>query len=567
MVRAVLVPGMILLGVTLAPRLHQWSGQLIVDDEWHAVHALLDHGYAAIATRIGVQDFSIPLTLLYRAIADSIGLDEVAMRAPALAAGIALPLLAYPGLRRLHLPPLEAWLASMLIAISPLAVMYSRTARPYALTMLLCALALFAMRPDGKMRPGLRIAVYTAAGALAIWLHPVVAPLVFATAPARPLARLGGGHGTTPAELREASFAVLALAIVAALLLGPPLWQDWQGIAHKANQDSATAYSVWRAAQLLAGSGYTWFLVLALLLWIDGARRLFRGWPEIATFVAVPVLVQWLAVLVARPRAADWGIVLARYWLPTLPILAVLAALSLAALARRAPRPGLRAAVLAIALAGALVAGPLPRAFYQPNQFTGHSRFTFDFDPRRNPFVDATRTIEVPEFYRRLAAEKPESIVLVEAPWRFEHPYNELDVYQRVHRQQVRAGMIAGACVTWWAGEVPARDPRFRFRHLVHLADLLEPRVNAGGGRADTAARVVPAGAVEGGEMHAAPAAGFLVFHTRHWHPVPASWWPDLADCIRRARGRFGDPVFVDHRITVFRIADSSFSSGTASGG
>ena len=63
--------------------------QLILDDEWHALNAVQDHGYAWIFSHLGHADHSIPLTLLYEFFSHTIGLSEITMRAPSLLAGVA----------------------------------------------------------------------------------------------------------------------------------------------------------------------------------------------------------------------------------------------------------------------------------------------------------------------------------------------------------------------------------------------------------------------------------------------------------------------------------------------
>src|SRR5476649_1386057 len=76
------------LGIWL--RLHDLGGQVVQDDEWHAIHKLMTAGYGEIFRSFGYADHSIPLTLLYKAMAATLGLDEVNMRLLQAVAGIAL---------------------------------------------------------------------------------------------------------------------------------------------------------------------------------------------------------------------------------------------------------------------------------------------------------------------------------------------------------------------------------------------------------------------------------------------------------------------------------------------
>src|SRR5271169_5351525 len=70
-------------------RWYQLRTQVLLDDEWHAVHQVLHSDAFGIATSFGFADHSIPLTLYYRFLALHGGLTEWVMRLPMLLAGIA----------------------------------------------------------------------------------------------------------------------------------------------------------------------------------------------------------------------------------------------------------------------------------------------------------------------------------------------------------------------------------------------------------------------------------------------------------------------------------------------
>src|SRR5262245_27554152 len=65
----------ILVGTAL--RLYQLGDQILADDEWHALHAARDLGFAEIAKYFGGADISIPMALLYRAALKTVGLSEI----------------------------------------------------------------------------------------------------------------------------------------------------------------------------------------------------------------------------------------------------------------------------------------------------------------------------------------------------------------------------------------------------------------------------------------------------------------------------------------------------------
>src|SRR5689334_5892745 len=100
------------IGAGVYLRATQLPTQILLDDEWHAIHKLLQSDAKGILTSFGVADYSIPLTLYYRFVALHGGLTEWAMHVPLLVAGIALLVVAPLMLRREAEPPVRAvWVA------------------------------------------------------------------------------------------------------------------------------------------------------------------------------------------------------------------------------------------------------------------------------------------------------------------------------------------------------------------------------------------------------------------------------------------------------------------------
>jgi hypothetical protein len=64
--------------------------QVVIDDEWHAIHKLLFLVVRDHLVTFGMADHSIPLTLLYKAMADTVGLAEGRLRMPQIVCGVAL---------------------------------------------------------------------------------------------------------------------------------------------------------------------------------------------------------------------------------------------------------------------------------------------------------------------------------------------------------------------------------------------------------------------------------------------------------------------------------------------
>src|SRR5437763_17098071 len=89
-------PRSVIIAVALATALAVWlrtygiTIQVVIEHEWHALHMLMSSSYWEIFRTFGLADHSIPLTLFYKAMADTVGLAEGRLRLPQAAAGIAL---------------------------------------------------------------------------------------------------------------------------------------------------------------------------------------------------------------------------------------------------------------------------------------------------------------------------------------------------------------------------------------------------------------------------------------------------------------------------------------------
>src|SRR6478752_6426673 len=153
-----------------ALRIWQLDIQILIDDEWHAIHKLLRSSPLDIVTHLGYADYSIPLTLYYQQLQRTIGLSEWNMHVPSLLAGIGLLLVGPRMLARSCALPVRAiWTA--LVAISPLLVHHAKIARPYALTSLLTFVAILAFRAWWIDRRRRDAVIYVGTTVLAGWLH------------------------------------------------------------------------------------------------------------------------------------------------------------------------------------------------------------------------------------------------------------------------------------------------------------------------------------------------------------------------------------------------------------
>jgi hypothetical protein len=522
----------------VALRAWQLDIQILIDDEWHAIHKLLRATPLDILTHLGYADYSIPLTLYYQWLYRGVGLSEWGMHAPAFAAGVALLLIGPRLLARwVPLPTRAVWLA--LAAISPLLVYHAKVARPYALTSLLTFVAIVAFR--GWWRSGRRgdAALYVVATFLAGWLHMVTLPFTLlpflcygaqaiASPPLRGTASAARGHA-----LARLARLGIATALPLALALAPPLVIDWAQFTQKAARDSVTADSVYRTLLLLAGTGSPLAAFALVACGALGFTRLARRDADLAWYLAS---VAGIGSVVVAASGAEWishALVLARYMLPALPFLLLFVAEGIVALAERMRRPLLAPAAAAAAAVALLATGPIPAQWHYPNQFWGHLRYQFDYDPAHNPYVTLLPKEDVPAFYRDLGRLPAGSVTLIEAPWRLESHFNALSLYQDVHRQRVKIGLVTPLCGTYDFGEYPPERTGMKMREMVHLGSVL---------RGDT------------------QGADYLVLHPRAHNVVadPGAEWPDVTRCLPAIEAALGSPAYRDDRIVVYKLAGLS---------
>ena len=510
-------------------RYYQLDLQILVEDEWHALHKILRSGFADIYQSFGRSDHSIPLALYDRWLMLHGGLTEWTMRMPMFVCGIALLAVA-PLTTRGDADRATRALWVGLLAVSPLLVYFSKIARPYSITVLAVFIAVVAVRRwwrDGG--PG-SAAAYVAGTTAAAWLHPVTLGFTLLPLAYFGVLSLGTARHDRRPILRLAGIGAALLAALAATV-GPPLYHDWDAMAAKTGEHAINVDSVYRTGLMLAGIASPAVMVAMAVLGVYGAIVLWRRDRELVRFFALLIAGYWVLLALSGATWIEHSLVQARYLLIALPFLLFAIATGAVALARASRWPA-AVPVVAVALPLALLAlGPLPKSFYYPNQFLGHARFQYDYDEAKNPYVTQAPRETLSAFYDGLAKLPPASVTLVEAPWNLESQFNPLPFYQQRHRQLIKVGMVNGVCGERSFGEYPESERGLRMRHVAHLSALLR------------------------GKRYG---ADYLVVHRTPWTiapGVPPTQWPDVEACLPLIRAQLGAPSFSDDQIVVFALA------------
>lgn len=516
-------------------RLWQIDLQILLDDEWHALHRLMQGGYAEIFLSFGHADYSIPLTLLFRALADTVGLYEWQMRLLPMVFGLAA-LLVIPALLRPWLQSQERFCLAALIAISPLLIHFSRYVRPYALVVVLGFMAMILLWQWWRHGGRVRAAGFFVCAVSAAWLHPLTALYTgfalswFAVAGIGQWRRGGGAR----AFWSLLALGVLTTAACSALVL-PPLLADTASIAVKTGKHSIELQTLARSLEMVFGVGHFWLAALLGILAVLGGWVL---WQRDRLFLIFWLSVTLVATVIIQLLGPEWirnALVLVRYTAVSMPMLLALLAIGLVRIAGlaidhwRGASPWLAPASL-LAVAALYFAGPIPATYSGLNQFTNSVRYQVDYNFDRSIFDSIMSPIETPDFYRRIAAE-PGQWQLVEAAWHFETHFTPISEYQRNHQLPIHIGMISGLCTDWTWGELrPGDDFDIHLDRFVFLKDILR----------------------NPGEVNR-----FVVFPMGYPFEYEPRELPDLTPCIDAFAKRFGAPWYESEDYVVFRVPAS----------
>ena len=460
-------------------RLWQLPLQFIADDEWHALHKLARSNAWGIFTSFGHADHSIPITLYYYAVSLVTPLTETIMRTPMVIAGLLTPPIVTILWGR-FLTRKEQYLLFVLLALSPMLIYYTRTARPYAISTLLsvAGVAIFYL---WSIRPSIKKAsAYLFCCTFSAWLQPVTLTFLLT-----PFLFFGTKSlyiwikESRPRLLGSLIYLGATQALFLALLLGPPIYYNLNDIKGKTGQDSPTVYSLIDTFKLFTGSDYNLYGFAIVSLIFVGIFELWRRNRNLTCYL---LLCTGLPFAVIASSGAAWiqhALVTARYGLPILFFLALFLSIGIQKVASYAPK-SLFPLFLCITALTSFLMGPLPRVYSSEiNQFTSHMAYQADYNWNENIYNIELDTRPTSDFYRMLSQNPPQSINIVASPWFMEWHWNRWYIDQNIHQQKVTAGFLNGFCGSRFYGEYSSEDQRFKLRNIVHITDLLDEQSSA----------------------------------------------------------------------------------------
>ena len=508
-------------------RLDQILSQVLLDDEWHLVHQLTYYSPKHMATSLGSADFGIPLALFYWVLMQWFAISELTLRLPMIVAGLLTVVVLPLGLRG-RLSDRIIVLFALLLALSPFLISYSRTARPYALTLLAIFVAYWLFEramagPEIRWRPVLGYGILCG---LVVWTHAITGPMLVAPIVVRAWG-VWRGEGRARRPL-IASAGVAALAMALAVL--PPLLADPAALSGKSGIDAVTLDTFINASYLWFGTDTRAVVCACVVLAALGWGTVWRRVP-MARWATLGLLATALTLLAAKPWFVDKSLAFGRYLLPVVPLLLLAMSAGVVrvadavrgAIGVERGRSAWTLAVAAPLLATLWITSPMPEILEFPNSYAEHSYFQYDY---RKAFSSArlgTSGISRSPFWNTLAEAPRGSLTIAVAPFRYASFEWPAPIWERESHQRVVPAYLWGTCTEGRHGEVPP-DRRFDFRNAVHLKDR-------------------------------SAMAGRGVDYLAYFRPVTLEGMsPPLPECEGWVREHYGPPDYEDSALLVWRI-------------
>jgi hypothetical protein len=458
-------------------RCYRIDSQVVFGDEVHSIYRLLHESYAELAGRFYEHDHCIPLSLLLKRLADSVGLDEVTLRLPSLLGGVVLvvigPLLAAPFIGRR-----AAFLFGLLLAISPDLVYFSRYARPYMIATLLVFIAVFALLRWTRTQERSFAILYAACAVLAIWFHLLTAPAVLTPLAVVGLATLRVGDAALRrARVRTLLGVAAGLGSGLALLLAIPFWSSLDVLFDKTGRVWPTGLTVYAVLTSIPGFVQTPGSPGRALVWVFwagvavGALLLVRRASLVVLVLLATSVAQVAAVVLLAPDLVHFYDTFLRYvsWLIPFVLLFLSVALSAAAAPLERLGLGRAAGVVAVALGAGVVLLLFQLGTWRCVYATG-SNF-----PTKSSHLAACRWGRAPGDWSYPAvydflAGVPGSFGVVETPW-FDWWEDRYQHYQEVHRKELFIGFAPLADGRYGVPHFDPARPALRFGRFVDLLD------------------------------------------------------------------------------------------------
>ena len=464
-------------------RIYHIGSQIIWDDEWHGIYSAGFNNLKYIFTHFHLNDNCIPLTIYYRIMLNSIGLNEIVIRLPQLLFGI-LILLIFPLIVKKLFNKRIALIFLFLIAISPLLIYFSRFARPYSIVVFLSFISIISFYLWIIERKVIYVAIYLVGAILAPYfslsslafvLAPVLYIVIISLTKQRGLF-LNGLKKFPRLKHIAIVFFILTVGISAWLL---PAAESFSEVIKKSGKGFVDIGTLGGCATLFSGSRSFIVCLILLLLSVYGLFVLYGTNKLLLNYFCIICTSQFFYIILPKPFLSQKSIIFTRYFLPCLPVYLLIISVALNELSMRLKLflqnkikmvnafSNLTLASLVLIL---FLMGPIPDVYSFPNGFTNHKDFQYNYiylDQILNR-VERHKGL-YPEFYANLTHEDTDSKI-IEFPAILSWTWNIFHVYQRVHKKRVLIGYDSGSFGPFF-GYAAFRNKKIGFNNFIDISD------------------------------------------------------------------------------------------------
>lgn len=431
-------------------RFYQLGGQIIGDDEWHAINIASRSSYTYILTHFHMEDNCIPLTLMDKLLIDSIGLNELSLHLVQAVVGV-LIIIVFPILAERIIGKHISAVFALLLAVLPLLVYYSRFARPYIFVVFLSFPALISFYYWLETKNKWYLTTYILGSILCSYFSPVsipslVAPLLFSFY----LAVFGRNTGEgNPSKLSVSYKEILLVSVI--LCAGILIWllpavSSLGAITSKAGEGSIQMSTLTNVLKMFSGFGNSWIALCVMISFCMGLIYQYKINRHFLFFMVTIILVQFLAISLINPYRIELSHVFSRYNISCLPLYLMVVSIGVWSGIHTASAKLLRptqskkiATLLSVILFVSLYlsSSPIRTTYASINNFSNHDDFQYGY----NSIVYKNNMQEelVSGFYRNLGKESV-STSIIEFPYVIWWSGNYFHLYQQLHRKKVLIG-------------------------------------------------------------------------------------------------------------------------------
>jgi len=512
-------------------RFDQFFSQILIDDEWHAVHQLLYSTPIKIFSSFGLADHSIPLTLFYWFEAEMFGLSELLMRWPMMLSSlIVLTLFPIYVYKRSNLETTAVF--TFLLAVSPMLVYYSRLARPYMITLLLIYLShwLFIRFLNTERKPLIAF-LYIICSSLAIWMHLVVAVIVIA-----PFILYGikAIYQRNKGVIIKLVMLGIPTAIVTSALILPPLILSPKSLTHKIGVDTVNFETVSLVGFNWIGTSSTAVLLFCLLLMVLGIKTVW-GRFEIARSVLFGVILTTIILVLIKSSWIHIPTTFGRYLIAIIPIILLSMAFGSIYLSQYIKKIHMlrrlsKTPIILLALL-LLIYSPIRSLTQYPNSNTLHSFYKFSYKQDQNTIAQVFEKIPISRFWNLFEDSDPGEYKIAAVPWFFQSYSWDALRWQQKSRQLIFPAYFSGFCVDKRKGEIPFSN-RIKLKNMVYLSQIEDLYNNE---------------------------YDFIVYqkpYSINFFGKTTKVGYEYEHCEKKLKENFGNAVFKSDKITVFAISD-----------